>query len=263
MVNALSFSGTSSKFYRCFKAVLKIFPVTPWLFYDLFVYSHCAPGFAASIILQRDKQLNFFSPGALATAGNVNHLTCKPSGPVQKAKQMQSSGADRVRTNVVVIPSRVPCGVRDALLASQFVGSDRSSNLRYCLLGRAPRRCLFFWKTRRLTATARWSSATGIRLWEWSLFGGTSWSYVSVHQVNKTVMWWKRTAYKVLYQICTTLVCVLAVDFPAGNVRVTVYSGGKSPRSAQLQYYTNMEELNRLLSRVADPVQFMCQVRSL
>lgn len=56
--------------------------------------------------------------------------------------------------------------------------------------------------------------------------------------------------------------CTLsAADFPAGTVSVTVYSGRKSLCTAQLQYYTNMEELTCLLSKVADPVDFMCQVR--
>ncbi|KAF6738254.1 B-cell scaffold protein with ankyrin repeats [Oryzias melastigma] len=55
------------------------------------------------------------------------------------------------------------------------------------------------------------------------------------------------------------ILCVGAPDFPAGNVSVTVYSGRKSLGSAQLQYHTNMEELTCLLSKVADPVDFMCQ----
>lgn len=50
-------------------------------------------------------------------------------------------------------------------------------------------------------------------------------------------------------------------DFPAGNVSVTVYSNGVPLSTAQLQYYSSMEELTYLLSRVADPVEFMCQVR--
>ncbi|XP_008434194.1 B-cell scaffold protein with ankyrin repeats isoform X1 [Poecilia reticulata] len=48
-------------------------------------------------------------------------------------------------------------------------------------------------------------------------------------------------------------------DFPAGNVSVTVYSGGKTLTSSKLQYYTRIEELTHLLSSVADPVEFMCQ----
>uniref|UniRef100_UPI0037E7F3EF B-cell scaffold protein with ankyrin repeats-like n=1 Tax=Semicossyphus pulcher TaxID=241346 RepID=UPI0037E7F3EF len=55
------------------------------------------------------------------------------------------------------------------------------------------------------------------------------------------------------------ILCVNAPDFPAGNVGVTVYSNGVQLSKAQLQYYTNMEEINCLLSRAADPVEFMCQ----
>lgn len=51
-------------------------------------------------------------------------------------------------------------------------------------------------------------------------------------------------------------------DFPSGNVRVTVYSGGKSLSSSRLQYYTRIEELSHLLSSVADPVEFMSQVKT-
>ncbi|XP_074479984.1 B-cell scaffold protein with ankyrin repeats-like isoform X1 [Sebastes fasciatus] len=55
------------------------------------------------------------------------------------------------------------------------------------------------------------------------------------------------------------ILCVNAPDFPAGNVRVTVYSGGVPLSKAQLQYYSNMEEITSLLARAADPVDFMCQ----
>ncbi|XP_039465381.1 B-cell scaffold protein with ankyrin repeats [Oreochromis aureus] len=55
------------------------------------------------------------------------------------------------------------------------------------------------------------------------------------------------------------ILCVSAPDFPAGNVRVTVYSGGVPLNDAQLQYYNNIEEIACLLSRVTDPVDFMCQ----
>ncbi|XP_023255370.1 B-cell scaffold protein with ankyrin repeats [Seriola lalandi dorsalis] len=55
------------------------------------------------------------------------------------------------------------------------------------------------------------------------------------------------------------ILCVKAPDFPAGNVRVTVYSDGAPLSMAQLQYYSSMEEISCLLSRVADPVDFMCQ----
>ncbi|XP_040886683.1 B-cell scaffold protein with ankyrin repeats-like [Toxotes jaculatrix] len=55
------------------------------------------------------------------------------------------------------------------------------------------------------------------------------------------------------------ILCVNAPDFPAGIVRVTVHSNGVALGKAQLQYYSNMEEITRLLSRVANPVDFMCQ----
>uniref|UniRef100_A0A3P8U504 DBB domain-containing protein n=1 Tax=Amphiprion percula TaxID=161767 RepID=A0A3P8U504_AMPPE len=51
--------------------------------------------------------------------------------------------------------------------------------------------------------------------------------------------------------------------FPAGNVKLTVFSGGVALKSTQLQYYSSMEEITCLLLRVADPVDFMCQVKSL
>lgn len=54
-----------------------------------------------------------------------------------------------------------------------------------------------------------------------------------------------------------------AADFPAGNVRVTVYNGGVAQNKAALQYYSNMEEITHLLSTVADPADFMCQVKPL
>ncbi|GLD53659.1 B-cell scaffold protein with ankyrin repeats, partial [Lates japonicus] len=55
------------------------------------------------------------------------------------------------------------------------------------------------------------------------------------------------------------ILCINAPDFPAGNVRVTVYRNGVSLGNAQLQYYSNMEEITCLLSRIADPIDFMCQ----
>ncbi|XP_063756895.1 B-cell scaffold protein with ankyrin repeats-like [Eleginops maclovinus] len=55
------------------------------------------------------------------------------------------------------------------------------------------------------------------------------------------------------------ILCVNAPDFPAGNVGVTVYSNGVLLSKAQLQYYSNMEEITCLLARAADPVDFMCQ----
>ncbi|XP_028330463.1 B-cell scaffold protein with ankyrin repeats-like [Gouania willdenowi] len=55
------------------------------------------------------------------------------------------------------------------------------------------------------------------------------------------------------------ILCVRAPDFPAGNVHVSVYSGGVLLNTAEMQYYSSMEEMACLLSQVADPVLFMCQ----
>ncbi|XP_029382723.1 B-cell scaffold protein with ankyrin repeats isoform X2 [Echeneis naucrates] len=55
------------------------------------------------------------------------------------------------------------------------------------------------------------------------------------------------------------ILCVKSPDFPAGNVSVTVYSDREPLSKARLQYYSSMEEIHRLLSTVADPVDFMCQ----
>ncbi|KAK7909702.1 hypothetical protein WMY93_014386 [Mugilogobius chulae] len=50
-----------------------------------------------------------------------------------------------------------------------------------------------------------------------------------------------------------------APDFPAGIVKVTVLSNGVALNKTELSYYSSLEEMNRLLSSMADPVQFMCQ----
>ncbi|KAA8578979.1 hypothetical protein FQN60_009201, partial [Etheostoma spectabile] len=55
------------------------------------------------------------------------------------------------------------------------------------------------------------------------------------------------------------ILCVNAPDFPAGYVRVTVYSNGVPSIKTQLQYYSNVEEMTCLLAKAADPVDFMCQ----
>uniref|UniRef100_A0A3B4TS98 B cell scaffold protein with ankyrin repeats 1 n=1 Tax=Seriola dumerili TaxID=41447 RepID=A0A3B4TS98_SERDU len=103
------------------------------------------------------------------------------------AEQMQSTGAHSVRCSAVVVPSRVPCGVRHSSSQSVMILSLKICFVSACF-------CIF--------STA---------------------------------------------------------DFPAGNVRVTVYSDGAPLSMAQLQYYSSMEEISCLLSRVADPVDFMCQ----
>uniref|UniRef100_A0A3P9HR53 DBB domain-containing protein n=1 Tax=Oryzias latipes TaxID=8090 RepID=A0A3P9HR53_ORYLA len=142
--------------------------------------------------------------GASATSANVSPVTHKPSGSQQRAKQLLSGEASRVRSNLVILPSRVPCGSSVdlfVLLRSQTVDSD-------CEL---------------------------------------EFSNGDQSMRVRPICWNER------------ILCVCAPDFPAGTVSVTVYSGRKSLCTAQLQYYTNMEELTCLLSKVTDPVDFMCQ----
>ncbi|XP_041840355.1 B-cell scaffold protein with ankyrin repeats-like [Melanotaenia boesemani] len=144
--------------------------------------------------------IDIIRKGTSATAANIN----PQSASQPKVEQIHSSAAERVRSNVVVIPSRVPCGSSMevfVLLKNDAAGCD-------CMV--------------------EFSAETQIVR-------------------EKPVRWNER------------ILCVNAPDFPAGNVRVTVYSGGKALINTQLQYYTSMEELACLLSRVADPVEFMCQ----
>ncbi|XP_056224388.1 B-cell scaffold protein with ankyrin repeats-like isoform X2 [Seriola aureovittata] len=151
--------------------------------------------------------------GGSTTAANVNPLTCNLSGSEQKAEQMQSTGAHSVRCRAVVVPSRVPCGVRHS--SSQSVTSMDVFIL--------------------LKNEASGSDAEV--------------EFTAENQMLrlKPVHWNDQ------------ILCVKAPDFPAGNVRVTVYSDGAPLSMAQLQYYSSMEEISCLLSRVADPVDFMCQ----
>ncbi|XP_070786161.1 B-cell scaffold protein with ankyrin repeats-like [Enoplosus armatus] len=142
--------------------------------------------------------------GVSASAANVNPLTRKPSGSEQKAGRMQSTGAHSVRSNIVVVPFRVPCGSSIEvfiLLKNEAAGSDAEVE--------------FTGKNQMLRV--------------------------------KPVRWNER------------ILCVNAPDFPAGDVRVTVYSNGVPLSKAQVQYYSNMEEITCLLARAADPVDFMCQ----
>ncbi|XP_062372530.1 B-cell scaffold protein with ankyrin repeats-like [Sardina pilchardus] len=53
--------------------------------------------------------------------------------------------------------------------------------------------------------------------------------------------------------------CVNPPEFPAGSVGVGLYCGGVAKGKAQLQYYGSLGEVANLLSRAADPVDFMCQ----
>ncbi|XP_054603519.1 B-cell scaffold protein with ankyrin repeats [Nothobranchius furzeri] len=134
----------------------------------------------------------------------VRKGACRTSGSEQKAQQMHSSGADGVRSNIVVIPSRVPCrSCTEVFVLLKNEEADDDCEVEFS--GRNQK----------------------VRV--------------------KPVRWNERILY------------VGAPDFPAGNVRVTVYSSGKPLCSSQLQYYTSIEELTCLLSNVADPVQFMCQ----
>ncbi|KAG7265943.1 hypothetical protein CRUP_037628 [Coryphaenoides rupestris] len=48
-------------------------------------------------------------------------------------------------------------------------------------------------------------------------------------------------------------------DLPSGEADVTLYCGGRAVDTAPVQYCSPLDELSRLLTRVADPVQFMCQ----
>ncbi|XP_076144603.1 B-cell scaffold protein with ankyrin repeats-like isoform X1 [Alosa pseudoharengus] len=48
-------------------------------------------------------------------------------------------------------------------------------------------------------------------------------------------------------------------EFPAGSVGVTLYCGGVAKGKAHLQYYSSLGEMANLLTRAADPVDFMCQ----
>ncbi|XP_067436838.1 B-cell scaffold protein with ankyrin repeats-like isoform X2 [Thunnus thynnus] len=142
--------------------------------------------------------------GASAAAANVNPLTRKSSGSEQKPEQMQSTGAQGVRSSIVVVPSRVPCGRSEEvfiLLKNYTTGNESEVE-----------------------------------------FAGEN----QMLRV-KPVRWNDQ------------ILCVNAPDFPAGNVSMTVYNDGVPLGKAQLQYYSNMEEITCLLSRVADPVDFMCQ----
>ncbi|NXF82648.1 BANK1 protein, partial [Sclerurus mexicanus] len=52
---------------------------------------------------------------------------------------------------------------------------------------------------------------------------------------------------------------VKALDFPAGPVYVNVYCGGVIKTTAQIEYYTALEEIEPILKKVADPIAFTCQ----
>ncbi|XP_040411531.1 B-cell scaffold protein with ankyrin repeats isoform X5 [Cygnus olor] len=50
-----------------------------------------------------------------------------------------------------------------------------------------------------------------------------------------------------------------ALDFPAGPVYINVYCGGVIKTTAQIEYYTALEEIERVFQKVADPIAFACQ----
>ncbi|XP_068798097.1 B-cell scaffold protein with ankyrin repeats isoform X1 [Struthio camelus] len=50
-----------------------------------------------------------------------------------------------------------------------------------------------------------------------------------------------------------------ALDFPPGPVYVNVYCGGVIKATAQIEYYTALEEIENVLKKVADPIAFACQ----
>nr|XP_021138724.1 B-cell scaffold protein with ankyrin repeats isoform X2 [Columba livia] len=52
---------------------------------------------------------------------------------------------------------------------------------------------------------------------------------------------------------------VKALDFPAGPVYVNVYCGGVIMSTAQIEYYTALEEIEHIFKKVADPIAFTCQ----
>uniref|UniRef100_A0A663MTR4 B-cell scaffold protein with ankyrin repeats n=1 Tax=Athene cunicularia TaxID=194338 RepID=A0A663MTR4_ATHCN len=54
-----------------------------------------------------------------------------------------------------------------------------------------------------------------------------------------------------------------ALDFPAGLVYVNVYCGGDIKATAQIEYYTSLEEIEHIFKKVADPIAFTCQVKKL
>ncbi|XP_027131322.1 B-cell scaffold protein with ankyrin repeats [Larimichthys crocea] len=137
-------------------------------------------------------------------SGTVHPMTHKRSGSQENTGQTPQPGAHSVRSSIVVVPSRVPCGSSMEvfiLLKNEAAGSNTEVE--------------FTGENQKLRV--------------------------------KPVRWNER------------ILCVNAPDFPAGNVRVAVYSDGVPLSKAQLQYYSNMEEISCLLARVADPVDFMCQ----
>uniref|UniRef100_A0A672ZMW4 B cell scaffold protein with ankyrin repeats 1 n=1 Tax=Sphaeramia orbicularis TaxID=375764 RepID=A0A672ZMW4_9TELE len=148
---------------------------------------------------------------------------------------MQSTPGHGVESGIVVIPPRVPCGVRHPAVVFFFPFSISTSVQRFIALSLLQSSTEVFILLR--------NEAAGVNT-EVEFTGG-----IQVIRVKPT-HWGNR------------ILCVDAPDFPAGSVKVTVFSDGVPLSKAQLSYYSNMEELTCILSRVADPVDFMCQVSS-
>lgn len=85
-------------------------------------------------------------------------------------------------------------------------------------------------------------------------------SCASAHQVDETTRRDSRSEKP--NHTLSVSGCFLS-DFPAGRVKVTVYSDGAPLSRAEVQYYSNVEAMSSLLEGAADPVDFMCQVKQL
>ncbi|XP_062991994.1 B-cell scaffold protein with ankyrin repeats [Elgaria multicarinata webbii] len=53
--------------------------------------------------------------------------------------------------------------------------------------------------------------------------------------------------------------CMKALDFPAGFVSANVFCDGVIKATTQIEYYTTVGEIDRMLQKVADPIAFACQ----
>lgn len=59
------------------------------------------------------------------------------------------------------------------------------------------------------------------------------------------------------------VIFVLFEDLTSGTVPLRIYSGDLMVGETSVTYHTDMEEISNLLANAANPVQFMCQVRTL
>uniref|UniRef100_A0A8C5WAW7 DBB domain-containing protein n=1 Tax=Leptobrachium leishanense TaxID=445787 RepID=A0A8C5WAW7_9ANUR len=55
------------------------------------------------------------------------------------------------------------------------------------------------------------------------------------------------------------ILCVTAPDLPAGPVSTNIWHGDIIKASTQIEYYTAIGEIERLLSKAIDPIVFICQ----